>query len=1153
MSTICQTCGFNNPPGMRFCGNCGARLAESGPENQETATSTENLGVMMGANLIERFREAGLQAAGQRRNVTVLFVDLTDYTRLAEEIDSEDLYEIIQQFINMLVAAVYKYDGLVDKIVGDGLMALFGAPIGHENNAELAVRSALDMQQDLRAFNRQIGNRLGHELQMHIGLHSGTVIVGGMGSDMLMDYTAIGDTVNLAHRLEEAAEAGSILVSESVYRQTRMLFDFSIVPSLSLKGIQRLVTGYQLVGPKERPGRVRGVEGLTSPMVGRDEELALLKQAVLSTVGGQAGGFAMIIGEAGIGKSRLLAELRAQVRDENVRVFEGQSLTYRRSVAYWIFLDLMRNYLGVSANAPEAHVRARLAELLEELLGESAAEILPYLEHLLSLKASSATAAQRINQLDADQLRQQIFIAVRDLLVAESERQPVLLILDDLHWADDASLDLLQFLLDAVNAANLYICGISRPVESGTLPPIIQQAEKRLGERYLSIQLKSLPQEKSEQLLYQLLTIPELPIQLREQIIQRAAGVPFYLEEILRMLIDEAIIYRDGIHWRLYPDADISALGVPDNLQALILARFDRLDQQQRRILQVASVIGREFSIALIEAVLPSLSSSWIEDQLSLLSERGFIIPRTDSHQADYAFRHVLTSDAIYSTLLRRDRGELHGQVGEAIELLFADRLSEYIYLLARHYSWSPRLDRALYYLILAGQKSARDYINAQAREYFEQALQLLSKVEHENAQAFEVYLGLGDTMVFSGEYEKAREQYRVCQKLLDTANTDETKSDVVLQRKIGQTYERQGDYEQALKYLNQAHQLLDECHTELVVERAEVWNDIGWIHFRRGNFEEAGEILQRALDLVAGSSAYGVIASINNRLGGVAYYQGDWDQAASYLRSSITIRESIGDVAGLASSSNNLGNLEIEMGLFDEALDDLKRNFALVKRLGQVEGIAVAYNNLGWLYTLRGETDLAKQSLDEALELARQIGFSSLIREVRKNLGELYLALKQWDQAREALLEVLQAFDELSLNDQTINIYRLLGEAALGENSLDQAQKWAARIETAIKIGTPLPALQQGEILRFRGMLAIQEQNLPQAKAYLVESLTIFRSLHSRLNVGRTLIQMCRLATAQGLKSQAQEYCSEAMQIFTEIGACLDTRRVERVLSEIS
>jgi predicted ATPase/class 3 adenylate cyclase len=1112
--------------------------------------STSNLGVMMGADLIERFREAGLQAAGQRRNVTVLFVDLTDYTRLSEAIDSEDLYEIIQQFINILVSSVYKYDGMVDKIVGDGLMALFGAPIGHENNAELAVLSALDMQTELSAFNQDLVHRLEHELKMHIGLHSGTVVVGGMGSNMLMDYTAIGDTVNLAHRLEEAADPDTILVSESIYRQTRMLFDYAVVPSLFLKGIQRAVTGYRVIGSKDRPGRVRGVEGLSSPMIGRDAELEQLKQAVQKMTQQTKGGFAMVFGEAGIGKSRLVRELRSQIDLDAIGIFEGQSLTYRRSVAYWIFFDVLRNYLGVSANAPEAHVRARLSDKGEKALGRRASEVIPYLEHLLSLKPTNAMAANRISQLDADQLRQQIFIAVRDLFVAESERRPVLLILDDLHWADDASLDLLQFMLDTVHSTALYICGISRPVDDGVLTKIVEQAQKRLKDHCITIKLTKLPQELSEQLLYQLLTIPELPPSLKEQVVQRAAGVPFYLEEILRMLIDDAIIYKDGAHWQLYPEADTSSIGVPDNLQALILARFDRLDRQQRRILQVSSAIGREFSVALVETVLSGLSGAWIEDQLSALVERGFIVSQTDSHQADYAFRHVLTSDAIYSTLLRRDRGELHGKIGEAIEVLYADRLSEYIYLLARHYSWSPCLDRALHYLILAGQKSARDFINSQAREYFEQALQILPQVEHEPMQAFDVYMGLGDVMVFGGEYENARERYRAAHDYLDDNMDDDPRHYIAVSRKIGKTCVRQGDYDEALVYLIQAQQSLDSCSTEFPIERAEIWHDIGWIHFRRGNFTEAEETLQEALDLVVDSGAYGVIASIYNRLGGVAYFQGEPDQAAEYLRNSISIRESIGDVAGLASSTNNLGILEKEMGLYDDALEDLKRNFELVKRLGQVEAIAVAHHNLGSLYTLRGEIEEAKQSLENALKLARQIGFSSLILEVQKNIGELELSLGHWAEAREVLTNLLSAFDELDASDQLLSIYLLLGEVSLGAGDLDQALMWASKVDTVAESfahkRTKLPALQRGELLRFRGMLAMHKQDWRQAEQDLQQSVEVFEKLRSRLNIGRSLYQLGRLSIEQEQGETATRYFNEAAQIFREIGAQLEAQRAE-------
>ncbi len=279
---LCSKCGFNNPPGMRFCGNCGTKL-EVGTAPLQLHTpqpgfSSDAIGVMMGADLLDRFRKAGLEAAGQRRNVTILFVDLSGFTDFSQHHDNEDTYVLIQQYLSLLAKDVYKYDGMVDKFMGDGLMAIFGAPIAHENSAELAIRAALDMQMDMAEFSQAVQESLGKELRLHIGLHSGPVIVGSIGSSMMMNYTAIGDTVNLAYRLEQHCPAGAILVSETTYQMTRALFDFMAVAPLVLKGIQQPVPAYRVLAAKTNPGETRGIEGLHAPLIGRDEELAQLKR-----------------------------------------------------------------------------------------------------------------------------------------------------------------------------------------------------------------------------------------------------------------------------------------------------------------------------------------------------------------------------------------------------------------------------------------------------------------------------------------------------------------------------------------------------------------------------------------------------------------------------------------------------------------------------------------------------------------------------------------------------------------------------------------------------------------------------------------------------------------------------------------------------------
>lgn len=766
MSLICSVCGFKNPSGMRFCGNCGSRLVDipdpSGDKHALSDVDPERIGIMMGSDLIERFRKAGLEASGQRRNVTILFADLSDYTVLAGHIDSEDLYHVIQKFIKIIIGDIYKYEGTVDKIIGDGVMALFGAPITHENNAERAVRAALDMQDDVALLSTELKDCLvDTELKLHIGLHSGSVIVGGLGSNMMMDYTAIGDTVNLAHRLEESAPAGTILVSETVFRQTLAIFDYKNGTDLSLKGIKDPVKAYRLLGPKMLPGSVRGIEGLSAPFIGREEELNRLKEAVNDLVNHKRGQFVLVSGEAGIGKSRLTTEFKASVEKYPIKILEGQSLTYRRSVSYWIFLQLLREYFQISMRTSRSQGHERLLKKTHDVLGDKSTSVIPYLEHLLSFDHSDSSAAERIAYLDASQLRQQIFLAVRDLLVMEAKKQPLVLILEDLHWADDASLDLLEFIVDALKHEPLMIYAISRSNREGKLGEIYEHTKSQITDRYKSIDLKGLNQQQSELLLNKLLAVSELPVSLSKGVLARAAGIPFFLEEILRMLIDEQHIRKDNGRWHIASDVDVVEMGVPETLQGLILARFDRLDQFHRKVLQVAAVVGRQFSVPVLAAALQLSDEDMLDFTLNQLVDKAFIGPQPDAVGKEYQFRHVLTSDAVYSTLLRNRRNELHGHVGEAIEELFAGNLDGFIEVLAGHYLKSSNKTKALHYSLLAGHKASRDYANDQARIHFEHALELLSEVDHNIDQALEIFSGLGDVLTFVGEYSLAREYYQ--------------------------------------------------------------------------------------------------------------------------------------------------------------------------------------------------------------------------------------------------------------------------------------------------------------------------------------------------------------------------------------------------------
>lgn len=1138
---------------MRFCGNCGQRLLMTGmlpavmPTTERTAVK---LGELVGEDLLNRFQQAGLEAAGQRRQVTVLFVDLSGYTHLSEQInDSEKLYELVQRCTKTFANSVYKYDGMVDKFTGDGLMALFGAPIAHENNAELAIRAALDMQAELETLNNELKDYLGVDLQAHIGLHSGSVIVGGVGSNRLMNYTAIGDVVNLASRIETAATAGMILVSDVVYRQVRSLFNFETQAPLQLKGVSQPVTTYLVSGTKSKPGSMRGIEGLYAPMIGRDGELERLRQTINGMNREKLGRFVAVSGEAGIGKSRLISEFKAFLFELPVQIGEGYSLIYRKGVTYWIFQDVLLRSIDVDSETTQAECQARLRKRVTQALPDRVDDVLPYLEHMLSLPLSNPDSAKRIDYLAADQLRQQIFLAVRDLILADVQTRPVVLILEDLHWADAGSLELLDFLLDSLLKNPIVIVAVSRTFDEDKLAEITKRAGDLLRVRFTDLPLKNLSPDQSDQLFSQLLAIQNMSETLRNQIVQRAAGIPLYLEEILRMLMDRNLLQRAEGYWQLIEKVDLNQLGVPDTLQGLILTRFDHLELIQRHILKVASVIGREFSRSLILHCLPSLTSDEVNTGMQVLLEREFILADT-SPGGDYLFKHVLVADTIYSTLLKSERKRLHGQVAETIETLYSDHLEDQIDVLARHYFWSDHGDRALHYLILAGQKSARNYNTAQAQKHFKDALSLFPETDHTPQQALQVHTGLGDALALAGDYPNTRATY---ERALQVWALDEKASLEIacsLQRKIGMTHEAQGDYDQALVCLGTARTLLQNAELDSPAELSQILNDSGWIYFRRGNLDEAEKYLTDAQILAEKAGRLDVVSSIYNRLGGVYYQKNHLKHASDFVAKSIAIREEIGDIIGVARSYNNLGLLGVKLGVWDEALHNFKISAELQTRLGDAEGIIELNINLGLLQIDRGYPDEARQYLEEALSRAEQIGHAFHTAQTNHHLSVLFSALGEWkialdfDLHSEALFKILG--EKATLGDVYVN----LGVISLGMGDLEKSANYGNQ---ALSLLNEDETEVKGSALRLLGDTALNTHDFETAQRLYRQAETIFEAVDNRLERGRLLISMARLAAQQSNRMLAKSCLILAQKTFEELGARLDLQKLKKIQSELA
>jgi class 3 adenylate cyclase len=582
--------------------NCGQPVGVNTPADDARRT---RLAAATPQPLAQKMRAAHL--AGERKVVTALFADVVGSTSLAEQMDAEDWTTIMNRAFDRFSPSVYKFEGTIARLMGDALLAFFGAPVTHEDDPERAVRAALDLMASVREFAREIKGQYHIDFQMRAGINTGLVVVGEVGSDLKYEYTAMGDAVNLAARMQTAARPGTVLISENTYRYISKVSAATDLGPIEVKGKAEPVRVFEVQGIKADPGRIRGVAGLESPMVGRESELRSLVH--LSDLVRQGRGHTVVVaGEPGLGKSRLIAEWKAAAppkADEQLASLhwaEGHCLSYGQGLAYHLLIDVLRSLVGASSSAGDAETRAALQALCSDLFGDSSIEVFPYLAHLLSLPLEGA-ALERVQSLDPQALQSQYLAGVRRVLQALAAHEPLVLILDDVHWADPSSTDLFIKLLPLTGEAPILLCCVTRPDRDAPGWKLVGAARESLPAEYFTeLTLNPLSDNDSRQLVSNLLEIESLPDHIRTIILQKAEGNPFFVEEVIRMLMDRgAIIKKEGA-WAA--GKEIENIEIPDNLQGLLLARIDRMPEDVKRTLRVASVIGRQFSVRVLEQVL---------------------------------------------------------------------------------------------------------------------------------------------------------------------------------------------------------------------------------------------------------------------------------------------------------------------------------------------------------------------------------------------------------------------------------------------------------------------------------------------------------------------------------------------------------------------
>ncbi|MFQ5745340.1 MAG: AAA family ATPase, partial [Acidobacteriota bacterium] len=637
---------------------------------------------------------------------------------------------------------------------------LFGAPLAYEDHARRAVLAALGIQRKLKEGHAALGAQLGVELAVRVGLNTGLVVVGAVGDTLRMDYTAVGGTTNMAARLQQLAEPGAIYISESTHRAVQDHFDCRSLGKQMVKGRVEPILVYEVFGVRAYSGSVarRTIDGLGSPLVGRDPEFATFNRCI-DRLCARRGGIMWVIGEAGLGKSRLVAEVRRQTAGNEPLWLEGPTRSFGQTISYWPFLEIIKTYVGIDEDDRAGESWAKLEGRITALFPDEVAEILPYLATLMSLEVRGEMA-ERVKYLDEEAMGRQIFRASRRFFERLAQEDPLVLVFEDLHWVDQSSADLLEHLMPLVRKVPLLICGISRPDRQTPAAHLREIAATAYLDGYTEIYLSPLLPPDSASLARNLLEMHDSSSGVHDLIMQKAEGNPFFMEEVIRSLIVMGVVLRDQATGKWRATVQPQEIDIPDTIQAVILARIDRLQEDVKQVLKVASVIGRSFFYRVL--------STLVEDEQKLdrcldeLQQVELIQERRRMPELEYIFKHTLVQEATYESILLDRRRQLHRRVGECIETLFADRLEEeFSGVLAYHYVRAEEWEKAHDYLLKAGDQSGKVAADTEALAHYRQALAAYTRAFGERWDALQRAMlerKMGEALFRRGEHQQAAE-----------------------------------------------------------------------------------------------------------------------------------------------------------------------------------------------------------------------------------------------------------------------------------------------------------------------------------------------------------------------------------------------------------
>ena len=1075
---VCQSCGAKVEPGSKFCDICGRSIPP--PEPPSTVPSRfASPESYTPKHIAEKILTSRSALEGERKQVTVLFADLKGSMELLAERDPEEARKLLDPVVERMIEAVHRYEGTVNQVMGDGIMALFGAPIAHEDHALRACYAALYMQESVGRYAGEIRRSEGIPIQVRVGVNSGEVVVRSIGSDLHMDYTAVGQTTHLAARMEQLATPGSILMSSETLRLVEGYVQIKPLGLMRVKGFGEPLEVFEAVAAGSVRSRLQhaAASGSLTRFVGRQKEFEALHQALEKTQAGH-GQVVAIVGEPGVGKSRLFWEVTHSYRTEGWLVLESRSVSYGKATAYLPVIDLLKAYFRI-----ESHEEKRTA--LEKVTGklltlDKALEpALPAFLALLDVPLEDP--AWQV--LDPARRRQRTLEAIKRLLLRESQVQPLCVIFEDLQWIDTETQALLDTLIDSLPGARLLLLVNYRP-----------EYRHNWGGKtfYTQLRLDPLPPENAEELLQVLLGGWTGLQSLKQFLITRCEGNPFFLEESVRTLIESQVLVGERGAYRLAKPP--SSIQVPATVQAVLAARIDRLPIEEKHLLQSASVIGTDVPFPLLHAIA-ELPEDGLRRDLASLQAAEFLYERSLFPELEYSFRHALTHQVAYGGMLQERRGALHALVVQAIERLYPERLDEHAERLAHHAFLGEVWDKALLYLRQAGAKSAARSAHREAVAYFERALEALGQLPESRGrmeQAVDLRFDLRNSLFALGDHARIHDRLREAETIAGSLED---------QRRAGWVACYMAH---CLRMMGEHHRAIDSGRRALAGATAlgdfalQVEADcyLGQAFYLLGSYRQAIEHLERGVASLEDGlrhERFGLptLPSVFSRtwLAWSHAELGEFSDGVVWVEEAARIAEAADHPYSIGIASYGMGGLYLRMGNLFKAIAALERGLDLCQGGRLLTLFVVTGIHLGYAYALAGRSAEALPLLDQAVE---QAGASRL--DAWHSLGVAWLgdAYRLAGRLEEAHHRIRQALE----------VFRLRGERGY--------EAWALRGLAELHTRGDSPDLQRAEDFYRQAMSLAEELGM--------------RPLVARCHLGLGILyrEMGRLPQVQGELSPA-------------------------------